>query len=134
MGRSNSEFGGYKVGYEGPIYSSLYGDAPDYQVHSVRVTHPKHGDVGHLYWHPQTGEIKDLLVHPEHQRLGLATQMFDKAQQTAAEKANVPAPKHSSTRTRAGDAWARSVGGALPPLKGGRFHHDDFEEFGDLSH
>jgi GNAT superfamily N-acetyltransferase len=131
VGRSNEEFGGYKVHYEGPIYSSLYGDAPDHQVHSVRVTHPKHSDVGHLYWHPQTGEIKDLLVQPDHQGQGLATKMFQVAQQTAATN-NLPAPKHSSTRTRAGDSWAKKVGGAIPPLKDGRFHHDDFEEFGDL--
>lgn len=109
------QFGGYKVSYEGPIYSSLYGSAPDNLVHSVRATHPDHGDVGHFYWHPQTGEIKDVLVMGEHEGKGLASQMFRTAQQTAASNPKVPTPRHSADRTDEGDAWARKVGGALPP-------------------
>jgi GNAT superfamily N-acetyltransferase len=124
MGRNNADFHGYEISYEGPIYSSLYGDAPDHIVHSIRAKHPEHSDVGHLYWHPNTGEIKDLLVHGEHEGKGIATKMYEVAQE-AAQQNGLPAPKHSSSRTRGGDAWARTVGGALPPLKGGVFHGEE---------
>jgi hypothetical protein len=130
MTRNLPDFHGYNIQYEGPIYSTMYGDAPEHQVHSIRATHPEHSDVGHLYWHPETGEIKDVLVLGGHEGKGIATQMYKVAQQTAAENPDIPSPKHSSTRTPSGDAWARSVGGELPPLKNGRFHGDDFEEFG----
>lgn len=124
MGRNNADFNGYNVSYEGPIYSSLYGDAPDHLVHSVRARHPDSGDVGHLYWHPGTGEIKDLLVSGEHEGKGLATRMYEVANDTARQQ-DLPMPKHSQSRTRGGDAWARTVGGDLPPLKGGTFHGEE---------
>ena len=121
MGRNNADFNGYTVSYEGPIYSSLYGDAPDYQVHSVRARHPEDSDAGHLYWHPKTGEIKDVLVGDDHQGKGLATRMYEVAKDTAETNA-LPTPKHSKSRTRSGDSWAKKVGGKLPPLKDGPFH------------
>jgi len=121
MGRNNAEFKGYDVSYEGPIYSSLYGSKPDFQVHSVVARHPEEGDVGHFYWHPKTGEIKDILVQGNHGGKGLATQMYRIAQGTSRSE-GLPHPEHSPDRTEAGDAWARKVGGALPPLKDGEFH------------
>lgn len=124
MGRNNADFHGYDISYEGPIYSSLYGDAPDNLVHSVRARHPEDSDVGHFYWHPKTGEIKDVLVSGEHQGKGIATRMYEVAQETAKTQ-GLPMPKHSRSRTRGGDAWARAVGGSLPPLKGGVFHGEE---------
>jgi GNAT superfamily N-acetyltransferase len=117
MARNNSDFNGYNVSYEGPIYSSLYGDGKNSETLSVRATHPEHGDVGHFYWHPRTGKIKDVLVHGEHQGKGIATQMYAVAQQVASTTKGVPAPQHSQNRTDAGDAWANSVGGTLPRRK-----------------
>ena len=110
----DGQLDGYKVSYEGPIYSSLYGDGQNSETLSVRATHPDHGDVGHLYWHPRTGTIRDVLVMGEHQGKGIATQMFKTAQETAATTRGVPAPKHSQDRTDAGDAWAKKVGGRVP--------------------
>lgn len=104
----------YKVEYEGPIYSSLYGDGQNSETLSVRASHPEHGEVGHLYWHPRTGTIRDVLVLGEHQGKGVATKMYQKAQEVAATTKKVPAPKHSQDRTDAGDAWAKKVGGKLP--------------------
>lgn len=111
------EHDGYNISYEGPIYSSLYGDGQNSETLSVRASHPEHGDVGHLYWHPRTGTIRDALVMGEHQGRGVGTQMYKMAQQTAETVRGVPAPKHSQDRTDAGDAWARKVGGALPRRK-----------------
>ena len=121
MGRNTSDFNGYNVSYEGPIYSSLYGSSPNFEVHSITARHSDHGQVGHFYWHPKTGEIKDVLVNGEHEGRGIATQMYKVAQQTSKSE-GLPAPKHSSKRTKAGDAWAKRVGGHLPPLKDGEFH------------
>ena len=121
MGRNNAEFRGYDVSYEGPIYSSLYGSEPDFHVHSVVARHPEEGDVGHFYWHPQSGEIKDVLVQGGHEGKGLATQMYHIAKATSKSQ-SLPSPKHSATRTQAGDAWAKKVGGVIPPLKDGEFH------------
>jgi hypothetical protein len=114
MGRNNSDFNGYNISYEGPIYSSLYGDGKNSETLSVRAKHPEHGDVGHLYWHPRTGKIRDVLVQGEHQGKGIATQMYRVAQQTSESTKGVPSPKHSQDRTDAGDAWAKKVGGPRP--------------------
>lgn len=121
MGRNNADFNGYDISYEGPLYSSLYGDAPENIVHSIRARHPEDSDVGHLYWHPVTGEIRDLLVSDDHQGKGIATRMYQVAQETAKAQ-GLPMPQHSPKRTRSGNAWAKKVGGSLPPLKGNRFH------------
>ena len=120
MGRNNTDFNGYNISYEGPIYSSLYGDGKNSETLSVRASHPEHGEVGHLYWHPRTGTIRDVLVMGEHQGKGIATQMYRLAQQVAETTKGVPTPKHSRDRTVAGEAWARSVGGKLP-RKSSRF-------------
>jgi hypothetical protein len=48
--------------------------------------------------------------------MGMATEMWNHANRVAdAAKGNVPHPEHSSSRTDAGDAWAKSVGGYIPP-------------------
>ena len=108
------EHNGYSISYQGPIYSTLYGDGQNNSTLSVRATHPEHGEVGHLYWHPRTGTIRDVLVSGEHQGQGIATQMYRMAQRAAATVKRVPQPKHSQDRTDAGDAWAKAVGGRLP--------------------
>lgn len=111
------EHEGYNISYEGPIYSSLYGDGQNSETLSVRATHPEHGDVGHLYWHPRTGKIRDVLVSGDHQGKGVGTQMYNMAQKSAETVARVPKPQHSADRTDAGDAWAKKVGGSLPRRK-----------------
>jgi hypothetical protein len=40
--------------------------------------------------------------------------MYFHAKRTAAHTRGVKEPKHSRDRTNEGDAWARTVGGALP--------------------
>jgi hypothetical protein len=62
-------------------------------------------------------EISNIGVSADQQRRGVATGMYQHAQQLAATNARIPAPKHSADRTTAGDAWARSVGGRLPRKK-----------------
>ena len=63
-----------------------------------------------MSWHHKTGEIKGTYTVPEQQRRGVATSLFQQAHGQGVVK-----PKHSSFRTNSGDAWARSMGGRLPP-------------------
>lgn len=65
--------------------------------------------IGSISWHHKTGEIRGVYVVPEHQRKGIATAMLHEAQTTPTRS-----PRHSTDRTTAGDAWARSAGGPLP--------------------
>lgn len=58
--------------------------------------------------HYQHDVIQGLGVHPEHRRKGVATAMLEAAHAAGAS------PVHSSARSDAGDAWARSVGTDVP--------------------
>jgi GNAT superfamily N-acetyltransferase len=75
-----------------------------------------HG-VGHLQWagNENSGRIWDITVREDHQRKGLATAMYEKADRLAQSSGRrIYSPEHSETRTPAGDAWAKKVGGSLP--------------------
>lgn len=73
----------------------------------------KEGDyAGHMLW--TSHSIRNIDVHPDFQRQGIATAMWQKGHELAAENARIPQPKHSARRTNEGDAWARAVGGRLP--------------------
>jgi ribosomal protein S18 acetylase RimI-like enzyme len=74
------------------------------------------GQVGRLVWDANDGEISHLHVGEKMRRRGIATSMWDTAHEEAETRGIIP-PKHSSSRTEAGDAWARAVGGHVPGLK-----------------
>lgn len=85
-------------------------------LHRVRAfAGPTNTHVGDLLWN-RTG-IHNISVAADQQRRGVATGMYRHAQELAQEHKKIPQPKHSSDRTTAGDAWARSVGGRLPRRK-----------------
>jgi hypothetical protein len=91
-------------------------DTPDLGTsttyHRVTAVHPTGGEVGTLMW--TNKRIANVVVRGDQQRRGVATSMWNEGQRLASESSRIPAPKHSSDRTNAGDAWARSVGGRLP--------------------
>ena len=62
------------------------------------------------------GEVTGLETHPKMRRQGLAAELWHAAQQHAETTPGVPTPYHSRQRTRAGDAWAKKVGGEVPPV------------------
>jgi len=62
------------------------------------------------------GKVDAVETHPKHRRQGLATKLWHEAQSHSEEYPAVPAPKHSTSRTRAGDAWAKKIGGEVPPV------------------
>ena len=61
----------------------------------------------------EKGKVQAVETHPQYRRQGLAKKLWGIAQENTAQGA--PAPSHSSTRTRAGEAWAKKVGGEVPP-------------------
>lgn len=85
--------------------------------HQVKL-YDKGKSVGRLEWSDKTGEILAVDVNAEYRRRGLATKMLRLAEQSRKKYPDVVAPAHSRDRTPAGEAWARSVGGDIPPLVG----------------
>lgn len=73
--------------------------------------------MGALTWNDQ-GEIQGVHVKPQYRRRGVATGMFNAATELAnSESEWIPTPEHSPNRTESGDAWAKAVGGVVPPLQ-----------------
>jgi len=64
------------------------------------------------------GKVLAVETDPKKRRQGLATKLWNEAQQHSKEMPGVPEPKHSQTRTRSGEAWAKKVGGEVPPRAG----------------
>jgi hypothetical protein len=85
-------------------------------VHQVTAhAGPTGTSVGSMLW--TSKELRNVTVSPDQQRRGVATALWNEGHRLAAESSGIPQPKHSSDRTKAGDAWARSVGGRLPRRK-----------------
>lgn len=62
------------------------------------------------------GEVSAVETDPKQRRQGHATELWHAAIQHAETTPGVPTPQHSRSRTRAGDAWAKKVGGEVPPV------------------
>lgn len=90
---------------------------PDRTDPSIEVTDPQGEWVGHLSWESHNdpknwreGNIADVDVHPNYQGRGIATAMWQRAQQAHRDSPwHYPKPTHSSFRTPEGDAWAYSL-------------------------
>lgn len=73
------------------------------------------GYAGNLEWYSRgNNHISDLFVEENYRRKGVATEMFNYAYEMAKTTRGVQPPKHSSDRTDAGDAWAKSTGKRVP--------------------
>jgi hypothetical protein len=95
-------------------------DSPDLgeskPTHRLRaLAGPTGTQVGEMLWNAQG--IRNVGVGEQFQRRGVATALWSEGHRLAGQNARIPAPKHSADRTKAGDAWARSVGGRLPRRK-----------------
>lgn len=67
-----------------------------------------------MAWRKRSGEIHMIAVDESARRQGVATTLLERARQIASETRGVPRPRHSSDRTDAGEAWARSLGERIP--------------------
>ena len=74
--------------------------------------------VGRLNWHGETGAINMIEVHPKYRGLKVATQMLELAKKQSSIM-GVPEPANSDLRTAEGDAWAKSNGMDVPPIRSG---------------
>jgi hypothetical protein len=100
---NDQQFGDYTLRYFKPDM-----DTPRHRITAMTESgYP----VGQMVWHPKTKAITGITVDPENQREGIATAMWNMGQGIR------PKPVHSADRTRAGEAWAKSVGGRLPRRK-----------------
>jgi hypothetical protein len=107
----------FKFHYEGPN--------KEHHEHLISAIHPETGAViGRMKWRPYGGSIANIDVNEEHRRQGVATGMWNTATRLNEENPDIVAPNHSIHRSRAGDAWAKSVGGELPPLDDDRYVED----------
>ena len=72
-------------------------------------------ELGTMLWGSKS--ILNIGTTPGQERRGVATALWNEGHRLASDNARIPKPKHSADRTKAGDAWARSVGGPLPRKK-----------------
>lgn len=77
-----------------------YRYCPKVQAHKPGVPFP----VGSIAWQPHDGEVEYLDVHPDHQRQGIGTALFNHAQGID------PRLHHSDTLSDDGSAFAQSMG------------------------
>jgi hypothetical protein len=89
-----------------------YSKGSTYRGLQVEAKHPKFGTIGRmdLSPHPDEHGGREIVdVNAVFPRQGIGTGMYNYAQQAGLN------PRHSTWRTDEGDAWARKVGGDLPP-------------------
>jgi len=66
----------------------------------------------------RNGEVSGLETDPNLRRQGHAKELWNAAHEHAETTPGVPTPQHSRLRTKAGEAWAKAVGGEVPPRQG----------------
>lgn len=92
-------------------YTLMFKPAPeddDMANHAI-VAQQQGQHVGKMEWDIGTGDIVNIEVHPNHRRKGIATAMWNQAQDITGGNVG-----HSETRSDDGEAWAQSVGGDIP--------------------
>jgi hypothetical protein len=85
-------------------------------LHTMEARDASGSYLGHMDWHKKSGKIDNINVIGRMQGLGVATSMYEKATKLAGDT-GIKSPQHSTFRTDKGDAWARKVGGKVPPRK-----------------
>lgn len=83
------------------------------EVRVLRLAVSLGEDLAYIDWE-SSGELYYIKVPAEYRRQGIATKLWEHAQEHA-RSLNLPALTHSEYRTDAGDSWAKSLGEKLPP-------------------
>lgn len=85
-----------------------YSDEPSPAVHARDVVNNKH--VGYLSWNSYGGGVSTVDVDPKYRNRGIATHMWELAQQAHKDAPfHYPEIEHSTFRSVEGDAWAHSL-------------------------
>lgn len=115
MTRNNADFNGVTFRYDGkgPQHGFEEGDGPWAHVFTA---HKNEEQIGKLQLQPG-GTIDYVEVDDKHQRQGVATGLHRFATNHADKSGGeeTPYPMHSTIRSDEGDAWAKKVGGNVPP-------------------
>lgn len=90
------------LAYRREVLAATEDGRRDVEVHILE------GPGARLRWEVLTGEVYSLWVHPDHRRQGRASELWRRAGEIAEVR-------HSAWRTDDGDAFARAMGGELPP-------------------
>ena len=85
-------------------YDLIFNKGDEKGSHMVEAYLGKTGPIGHLEWGAQTGKVLNVQVDPEHQRKGLATAMWN-----IANNAGVTKPVHSLGLSNEGSQWKKSL-------------------------
>lgn len=79
--------------------------------HLIQATVPGRGgrkQVGYMQWSPRDGVINMVNTEPQYERQGIASHLWDRAHEVAAEHGLTP-PRHSDVRTPSGNSWSQRV-------------------------
>ena len=88
---------------------------PNHALGTHRIRAVKDDEVvGEMEWASRGGYLANITVSEDFQRKGIATKMWKLGNRLSVEH-GVSAPRHTPYRSESGDAWARKVGGELPP-------------------
>lgn len=74
------------------------------EIYAYEKGKKREGPIGNLSWN-QSGMITSVAVHPDHQRLGLATEMHRRASKVVPNLHHAPEDK----RTPDGKQWSKVV-------------------------
>lgn len=116
MGRNNSDFHGVNYKYEFfPEGSHPAAEWNDQDLHEV-TAHLNGQKVGSLTYNTadDDGDAYDIVVHPDHQRKGIATGMWNYAKQLHRQGVTDTPPRHSPRTTAEGYRWAMTTGDPVP--------------------
>ena len=102
------DWGFIEAGANGPTPPMTFEPFDTHWSNGIMARHAHDGrPLGHLHWHPH-GEIDSITVHPDFQRMGVASAMLKTAQSDPdTYEASYPI-RHSNHFSAAGRAWAQS--------------------------
>lgn len=79
------------------------------ESHLITASNDEWGGLGTLDWNRKGGEINYIEVHEDHQRKGLATAMYNYANDLSKARKSIAKPVHSKSLTDEGEKWKKSL-------------------------
>lgn len=100
-----------------PVFGPQFGDVQlqytrhkyfpemEHQIHAVKDSG---GTIARMHW-DEDGVIGNIDVENKHRRKGIATKMWQFAQDLSQQDPTIAQIRHSTTRTPLGDQWAWAI-------------------------